>query len=55
MGGIAAADVMLTIGPTASRFDALPTYPFVPSKTDSTVNVPSFGIIGKYSVSVTAA
>jgi len=52
--GTATADPTLTCGATTTAFVALLKYPFVPSNTDSTVKVPSFGQLGKYSVSVTA-
>jgi hypothetical protein len=54
-GVVADANTMLTTFATVTAFSALVRYPFVPSKTVSTVNVPPFGIIGRYSVSVTAA
>jgi hypothetical protein len=52
--GTAIADPTLTCGATTTVLIALLTYPFVPSNTASIVKVPSFGQIGKYSVSVTA-
>jgi hypothetical protein len=52
---MACANTMLAIFATVTAFTALAMYPLVPSKTDSTVNVPPFGIIGRYSVFVTAA
>ena len=53
IGGRATAPPTLTCGATATAFSALVKYPSVPSKTDSTMNVPSFGKMGMDSELVT--